>query len=120
MDKILIKLIEFQNQIRILHWQTNSFARHKAYDFIFGELGKVLDNFVEVYQGKYLKIEFTESTLELKNMSELQLNEYISEIITLLTIELPKKLDATDTDLLNIRDEILGLTHKLKYLCTLK
>ena len=120
MNEVILKCVEFQNQIRILHWQTNSFARHKAYDVIYGKLGELLDDFVEVYQGKHLKIEFAESQITLKSLDAIQLNEYINEFILLLQNQVPKELDENDTDLLNIRDEILATAHKLKYFCALK
>jgi len=120
MEKIILKLVEFQNQIRILHWQTNSYSRHKAYDKTYEKLGDLIDDFVEVYQGKYPKFELKTPDVKLQNVDEINLNEYISEMIGILKTELPTKLDETDTDLLNIRDEILGVIHRLKYFCTLK
>lgn len=121
MEEILIKLLEFQTQIRILHWQTKSFARHKAYDFAYTELNELLDTFVEVYQGKYPRIQVADTpAIELNDLNDLELNNYISSFILVLAETIPKKLEKTDTDLLNIRDEILGLVHKLKYLLTLK
>ncbi len=120
MDKIILKMIEFQNQIKILHWQTNSYTRHKIYDKIYNKLGELIDDFVEVYQGKYPKLEFSDITFKIIGLDTIKLNDYIIKFINVLLTELPKQLDKTDTDLLNIRDEILSITHKLKYLCTLK
>lgn len=120
MENIILKLIELQNQIKLLHWQTNSYARHKAYDEIYSKLNDLIDEFVEVYQGKYPKVKFDSINIELKNVDELQLNDYVGEIVSMLVEDLPKKLDEYDFDLLAIRDEILALTHKFKYLCTLK
>lgn len=120
MNDIIMKFVEFQNQVRILHWQTNSYARHKAYDTIYEKLGELLDDFVEVYQGKYPKLEMKDTNITLKNLDAIQLNEYIGEFISLLQNEVPSKLEENDTDLLNIRDEILGTVHRLKYFCTLK
>ncbi len=120
MNEVILKIVEFQNQVRILHWQTNSFARHKAYDTIYEKLGELLDEFIEVYQGKYPKLEIKDSTITLKNLDSIELNEYIGQFIAVLQNEVPEKLEENDTDLLNIRDEILGTVHKLKYFCTLK
>lgn len=121
MKETLKKLIEFHNQIRILHWQTKSFARHKAYDEVYGELNALLDSFVEVYQGKYDVIEFeADAQITLKDSKEFDLNGFISGFLAVLITEIPEQLEENDTDLLNIRDEILGLVHKLKYLLSLK
>jgi len=123
MDKIVFNLIEFQNQIRILHWQTKSYSRHVAYGDVYDKLNKLIDKLVETYQGKYDRIKFSNSKLNLKNLEDINLNEYINSLI--LDLSLPdsnflKSISSEDTDLLNIRDEILSVLHKLKYLCTLK
>ena len=46
-------------------------------------------------------------------------NIFINDIIEFLTVEIPKVIKEEDTDLLNIRDEILAELNKLKYLLTL-
>lgn len=121
MKDILKKLIEFQNQIRILHWQTQSFARHKAYGEVYTELNELLDDFIEAYQGKYNRIEFGgETQITLKDSNAFDLNSFISEFLSVLIKEVPDELEDSDTDLFNIRDEMLALTHKLKYLLSLK
>jgi len=120
MNIVILKMMEFQNQVKILHWQTNSYARHKAYDEIYEKLADLIDDFVEVYQGKYAKLEFSDDTFKIIGLDTIKLNNYIGEFINLLITELPKQLDKNDTDLLSIRDEMLATAHKLKYLCTLK
>lgn len=40
------------NQIRIDHWQTKSYAEHKALGKAYEELDALFDTFVETYQGK--------------------------------------------------------------------
>jgi len=118
-ETILTTLITFQNQYRIFHWQTKSFSQHKAFGMIYEELSENIDDFVESYQGKYGRIIAT-STFEvnLDNYSE-AFAESNEEFILFLTTELPTYLDKSDTDLLNIRDEILGGINQLKYLLTL-
>jgi len=44
----------------------------------------------------------------------------IDVFIEFLQNDLPEELEKTDTDLLNIRDEMLGLLNKTKYLLLLK
>ena len=45
-----------------------------------------------------------------------EINKYIDYLVS----ELPKGLEESDTDLLNIRDEMLSELNKLKYLLTLE
>jgi len=42
-----------KEQIKIYHWQTMTYARHKATDDVLKELDENIDMFVEVYMGKY-------------------------------------------------------------------
>jgi hypothetical protein len=121
-EQLLINFITLQEQFRVLHWQTKSFARHKAYGEIYGALNDLIDDFVEVYMGKYGRVEFTsgEGTIVLKNTNDLGLNEFLNQNLEFL-MSLSNSLDPQkDSDLLNIRDEMMSQINKLKYLLTLK
>ena len=120
--KSVIKIMNFQQQMRILHWQTTSFARHNAYGGIYDTIDDLLDKFAEVCMGKYGRIELNDeiSELKLKNMKDLSINSYLNEFCDFL-IDLTGEFDdEKDTDVLNIRDEVLAEVNKLKYLLTLK
>jgi hypothetical protein len=69
--------------------------------------------------GKYGRI-FSASTFDisLDNYSD-SFSEYNDDFISFLSEEIPSYLNEGDTDLLNIRDEILGNVNQLKYLLTL-
>jgi hypothetical protein len=57
-------------------------------------------------------------TLDLKNMDEsVDLDEALVRAINMLTNEIE---EGTTSDLLNIRDEILGEINRLRYLLTLE
>jgi hypothetical protein len=114
-------LLETQIQFKICHWQTKGYARHMAFGGIYNALDGLIDRFVEVHMGKYGRLELTESekTLQIENLSELDLNGFIKILKTTL-VSFDKELDKKDTDLLNIRDEILAEVNKLSYLLTLE
>jgi len=114
-------MVGFQQQMRILHWQTKKYARHIAYGSIYSTLDDLIDTFTETCMGKYGRIELSGDlgSLSLQNMNEMKVSEYINEFIEFL-IGLTDEFDASnDTDVLNIRDEIMGECNKLKYLLTL-
>lgn len=119
---IVTKLLTFQNQIKILHWQTTSFSEHSALDKIYGDLSEHIDEFIETFMGKYGRvIAQTNFNIILQNYSSLAPMDLMNQMIAYLTNELPTMLDAKkDTDLLNIRDEMLGNANQTKYLLTLK
>jgi hypothetical protein len=72
--------------------------------------------------GKYGRIIAKDSfVLTLQNYKSVSPLEAMNNFISFLNSDLPSQLDpAKDTDLLNIRDEILGSVNKTKYLLTLK
>jgi hypothetical protein len=115
-------MLLLRNQIKIYHWQTFSFARHKATDDLVDSLDTNIDKFTEVYMGKYGRPKFTAKTgtLKLFDSTDKKAHLMIQEGIQWLTKSLPKHLKKDDTDLLNIRDEIVGKLNRVLYLFTLK
>jgi hypothetical protein len=122
MDKVIVNLLKIQNQLRILHWQTSSYAAHKALGNAYEDLDGLIDNLVEVHQGKYEKIIFeTPIDLGLVNQDEIDLDNVLIQLNDYLTGTFTEMHDPVkDTDCLNIRDEILAVINKLRYLITLK
>ena len=115
---IVSSLLTIRNQIKLYHWQTGSFARHKATDDLTASLDEHIDTFIEVYMGKYGRPVVTDS-IKISNFSEPAARAFVAKQVDFLTRSLPKKLSPMDTDLLNIRDEILGDMNQALYLFTL-
>lgn len=117
---IVTNLLTLHNQLKIHHWQTKSYAEHQALGGAYDALTEQIDEFVETFMGKYGRIESRDGfKIELSNYSDLNVVDFVDKYIDYLVNELPKGLEESDTDLLNIRDEMLGGLNKLKYLLTL-
>ena len=116
---IVTAMMEIRDQIKVYHWQTKSFARHKATDDFVAQLDTLIDSFVEVYMGKYGRPKVSGS-IKVHNFSESAAKSFVAKQTAYLTKVLPRKLKSTDTDLLNIRDEVLALVNKTLYLFTLQ
>ena len=115
------KFLTLHNQIRIFHWQTKSYAEHQALGGLYESLDDMIDTFAETYFGKYGRVRSdTSFDFSISNYEPSTPLELIDNAINYLTNDLPKVLQSTDTDLLNIRDDMLGELHKTKYLLTLK
>lgn len=119
----LVPFLSLLDQLRIFHWQTFSYAEHKALGKAYDELSDLFDKFIETYYGKYgkniLKVEFV---LNAESYSE---DIDIIKIIgnrkrALLTYIRTELLTDDDKDLLNIADEIEGSINHLLYLLQLK
>jgi hypothetical protein len=115
--------LQLRNQIKLHHWQTHSYSRHVATDNVVNALDKAIDTFVEVYLGKYgrPRLSGKQATFILHNMTEAGAVRLIHTSIKYLQGTLTRSLNKeADTDLLNIRDEMLGELNQLLYLFTLK
>ena len=111
-----------REQIKLYHWQTKVYSRHKATDSVIESLDKSIDKYVEVYMGKYgrMKMNSSTGTVSVKNLSESSIINFIKRCIAYLNSELVRKLKENDTDLVNIRDEMLAELNQLLYLFTLR
>lgn len=118
MHEIASKLIEIHTQLKFFHWQTTSYARHQAYGGVYDAMTVLIDNFVEVMMGKYGRVPVL--PMQVYNRNEKDCMTFIDETIAFL-LGLSVMLSPTnDSDLLNIRDEMVSEFNKLKYLLTLK
>lgn len=116
---IISPLIQFQSQLRIFHWQTDSYAKHKAYGKAYANLDALVDSFVETYMGIYgrnkpnITFNITIKSLQSDEVSKTVLNEFLDYLKEL------RNFVSKDTDLQNIVDSISSEVNQLKYLLTL-
>jgi len=117
----ITQLLTLQNQIRIYHWQTKSYAEHKALGKLYKALDPLIDSFIEVYMGK-------NGVSNIGNYADIKLLDYspglptkaIDSTIEFIDKEISPILKPNDTDLMNIRDDMLSSLNQTKYLLTLK
>lgn len=115
--------LQLRNQIKLYHWQTRIYARHIATDKILENLEKAIDSYVEVYFGKYGRVKLTgkNAQIVLQNITDAGAVRVITAAIKYLQGPLTKSLKAVqDSDLINIKDEIIADLNQLLYLFTLK
>lgn len=110
-----------QSQLKINHWQTKGYARHQAFGGFYDAMDELIDKYVEEAMGKYGRFELDDETktIELLNLKDLDIKSFIKTLRDVFT-QMTNHLDETDTNLLNIRDEMLGELNKLSYLLTLE
>lgn len=119
-SKITKMFIDMLNTVKLYHWKTHSFAQHKATDELYSKLNEHIDTFIEVLLGKdESRIKLMEKKMELLDTSskaefKTRIHQYREFLIDMGNVLHPKR----DTDLLNIRDEILGDINQFLYLLT--
>jgi DNA-binding ferritin-like protein len=121
MHDVIRDLLQMQNQLRIFHWQTKSYAAHKALGKAYESLDELIDTFVETALGRKEASFINGSmTINLFDSHKLTHADALETYKTFLC-EFSQKLSPdNDTDLTNIRDEMLGVLNHTSYLLTLK
>lgn len=122
MAKVAARLIKFQITMKIHHWQTKSFARHKASDGLLDALSDLVDKFMEGLQGSYAeRLEFGEQEylLPVCDVSDEYANKSLVKMRTWLLTELPQQVKL-DSGLTNIRDEMVSALDTATYLFTFR
>lgn len=115
-------LLGLHVQLKINHWQTKGLSRHLAFGDTYDKLSGLIDTFVEVAMGKYGRFTLDDENNEIKliNLSEMNPKNMISVCIDAL-IEFSNDLEPEkDSDLLNIRDEMMSTLNQLIYLLSLE
>jgi len=113
--------LEILNMVKLYHWKTHSYAQHKATDDLYSKLNENIDEFIEVLMGKDgSRIKMMEKRIELIDPSNIKdFKSRVYEYRTFLT-EFNMYFDSKkDSDLLSIRDVLLGNINQFLYLLTL-
>lgn len=102
------------NQLKIDHWQTKSFAEHKALGTAYEAFDELFDKFVEVYYGRFA-IDTEQKIYTIK--SDSYTNDTIARYTAMRdsVLEYLEELVRGYGDLKNIVDEIEGEFNHLLY-----
>ena len=125
-EQIVKTFLQFLITIKLYHWNTSSYSTHKATDDLYSKLNEGIDSFVEVLLGKNSgsRINISKSqSISLRNYSsnteiKKQVNEFKRYLVGLNSN--PNLKNIENSDLFNIRDEILQNIDQFLYLLSLK
>lgn len=122
MKPVISPLLEIQQQLQVFHWQTKSFAEHEAFGKIYEAFPALVDTYMESLFGRDERVMAKgDFTVVVKNYSPEAVAAFIGKTMDYLENDLPVVVNGKPaTDLANIRDEMVALITKLKYLLTLK
>ena len=125
LKQITVVFLEMLMMVKLFHWKTHSYATHKATDGLYDSFNEHIDNFIEVLLGKTgsridLMSKKTISLIDLNSQESLK-SKIASLKSYLVGLNNNKALKTmSNSDLFNIRDEILGDLNKFLYLLTFK
>ena len=116
-------LVEFffsiEKSIKLYHWQTKMYSRHKSTDKLVTLIAEIADRFMETYQGNYGKLSLNSTVVNVQTLNDSTATNYLQEVASVLeSFEEKGFVGKNDTDLLNIRDELLGEINRAIYLFT--
>lgn len=113
--------LELQAQLKINHWQTKMTSRHQAFGDAYNKFSDLSDKFIEIAMYKYdrFKLKDEDKSLEIHNLNDLVLKDMIDKSVNAL-IEIGETLGKKDTDLMNIKDELIGILNQMGYLLSME
>lgn len=127
MSQLLPVFIFITNQIRLYHWHTRNYARHIASGDLYDSIDKLIDNFVETLQGKMedddYRIEYQSIKVKYNKLDDEEIIEVLKNFKDFLVNEVESYLndmEMKNTDLKNIRDEMLNNVNRTLYLFSLE
>jgi hypothetical protein len=120
-DKITVTLLHLRTQLKVFHWQTTSYAEHKALDWLQGRLLELNDRWVEAYQGSYPRIRCGGCSLQLYDWIPGAARVYVTDRARSIEAHRNTNWSAPeDSFLANILDEIVAALSKGAFLLTLQ
>ena len=126
-SECLLTFMTILDQIKLYHWQTYSYSRHKATDELHHNLSKLIDTFVETLHGrisydnenkeKGYKILLTnKSRILLTNIKDNEGIDFLKNIKEYLESKKLNEIISNCTELQTLRDEMLVNINQTNYL----
>lgn len=118
-DALVRRFFCFQNELKLYHWRTYKYSRHKASDTLGTKILELMDAFFETYMGVFGRVELDEKhPLQVRLFTDKNADKLLQEMIAFLfTLD---KVLRKQPALLNIRDEMLSHLQQALYLFTLE
>ena len=105
-------------QSRIFHWQTPSYAEHKAFGKLYEGLEELIDSFAESAMGQ-VGVPRGGWKLDLRNYGEYPIDQFMDDVLVEFK-GMKRDVPEDMSDLQNILDEMIALTTRTRYLLHLK
>lgn len=112
MAEVVKFLLGVLANLRLVHWQTKSYARHVASDSLLKELVSLTDTFVEAHMGRH-GVPTVSGSIEL--LDKVDAPKYVKTVRDKLM-----SFKIEEPDLLSVRDDMIVVLNKTLYLFTLK
>jgi DNA-binding ferritin-like protein len=109
--QLISTLMASRQQAHIFHWQTNSYAAHKALNKYYDEIVDLFDGLVESFQGRYGIVRGYTSPASFKEDDQaVNYFEALSKYVEMIRTKIPQ-----DSYIQNQVDETVKLIEDTKY-----
>ena len=110
-------LLTLLDQIRIYHWQTPKHREHVAFNDLYEGLSDKIDEIIEVFQGKHgiIKAKVSFDMKAVNYSSSENCVSYLDKFIEYFNSDFIDDPE-NNGDLVSIKDDIVALLNKTKYL----
>ena len=124
-QKLVTMFLQMLNTVKLYHWKTTSYSQHKATDELYSNLNENIDSFVEIMLGKKGDRVNLTGQKSIPLLDYTNLNDFKKEVEKYKAFLINMNKDAglnitNNSDLLNVRDEILGNLNQFTYLLSFK
>lgn len=120
LKEVIKTLLTFKNTLKMYHWRAEKYNKHKISNDLGDKIDELIDKFVEVLIGSRKQRPEFPLELKLKMVTDDQIDEYLESFREWLSDPLQEMLEDYETDLMNIRDEMLGVVNQSLYLLRMK
>lgn len=117
LEQVSSKLTYFQLQLQLLHWQTTSFAEHKATDELHGFVSSFKDDVMEKLMG------YANRRVKAYTLPPIGAENTLTVVNSMISFAYTLEKWAEENkycDIENLAQELSGAAAKTRYLLTLK
>jgi len=104
-EDILGNLLTVVNQLQVTHWNTHKHTEHQYTDQALDEIRPCVDEFVEMFQGKFAKRLTPSPTLTITVKQDFEIGDLITKVKEIKSF-LVRREDFDNDDLCDIVDNI--------------
>lgn len=105
-DTLVRHFFRFQNELKLYHWRTQYYSRHRATDKLTKNILELIDRFIEAYMGIYGRVCLSKEPFVVRTFTDKNAPSLLKELVEFLgTLDKPLK---NEPSLLNIRDEMVS------------
>lgn len=103
-------LFKYQLLLKLYHWQTQSYARHKASDELYDHLTDFMDQLVE-YGTSESRLVIQPQCIQIENMKDENAILFLEELCSVV-----EHISTKDKGIQARRDDLIGYIHQAIYL----